>query len=75
MKSHEHSTSVCMIAPHRSFLITSVIPLKGCWFKYLADPTLADSILDRLIPKSYRIEIKGESMRSKAEYGALPKNK
>ena len=63
------------IAPHCGFLITSVIPVKDCWFKYLVDPTLADSILDRLVPRSYRIEIKGESMRSKEEYGALPKNK
>ena len=63
------------IKPHCSFLITSVIPVKECWAQYLGDPTLADSILDRLVPNSYRIEIKGDSMRSKEEYGALPKNK
>ena len=63
------------IKPHCSFLITSVIPVKDCWAQYLGDPTLADSILDRLVPNSYRIDIKGESMRSKKEYGALPKNK
>lgn len=63
------------IKPHCSFLITSVIPVKECWAQYLCDPTLADSILDRLVHNSYRIEIKGESMRSKEEYGSLPKNK
>jgi hypothetical protein len=27
------------------------------------DPTIADSILDRLVHKAYRIELDGESMR------------
>lgn len=44
-------------------------------FKYLVNPSLADSILDRLVPNLYRIEIKGESMRSKEEYGVLPKDR
>ena len=30
---------------------------------YLQDPTIADAILDRLIHNSYRLSLKGESMR------------
>lgn len=31
--------------------------------KQIGDPTLADSILDRILHNAYRIELKGESMR------------
>lgn len=30
---------------------------------YLADPTLADAILDRLLHCAYKIPLRGESMR------------
>jgi DNA replication protein DnaC len=33
------------------------------WHKQIGDPTIADSILDRLVHNAYRIELKGESMR------------
>jgi len=33
------------------------------WHEIIGDPTLADAILDRLIHNSYRIELKGGSMR------------
>lgn len=46
----------------RSTLITSQIPIEQ-WHAYLQDPTLADAILDRLIHNSYRLALKGESMR------------
>ena len=29
----------------------------------LADPTLADAIMDRLVHNAYKLELKGESMR------------
>ncbi|MEQ1440770.1 ATP-binding protein, partial [Fontimonas sp. SYSU GA230001] len=32
---------------------------------YLADPTLADAILDRLVHNSYRLNLTGESMRKR----------
>ena len=37
------------------------------WHDYLSggNPTVADAILDRLVSGSYRIDIKGESMREK----------
>jgi DNA replication protein DnaC len=31
----------------------------------IGDPTLADSILDRLVHNAHRIEMRGESMRKK----------
>ena len=46
----------------RSTLITSQLPLEQ-WHAYLEDPTLADAILDRLIHNSYRLALKGDSMR------------
>jgi DNA replication protein DnaC len=46
----------------RSTLITSQIPIDQ-WHAYLGDRTVADAILDRLVHNSYRIVLKGESMR------------
>jgi len=33
------------------------------WHEVIADPTLADAILDRLLHNVYKIAMKGESMR------------
>ncbi|HMI38109.1 MAG TPA: IS21-like element helper ATPase IstB [Steroidobacteraceae bacterium] len=46
----------------RSTLITSQLPIDQ-WHAYLGDRTVADAILDRLVHNSYRIVLKGESMR------------
>jgi len=46
----------------RSTLVTSQLPVKH-WRDILADPTLADAIMDRLVHNAYKIELKGESMR------------
>jgi DNA replication protein DnaC len=43
-------------------LITSQFPVSQ-WHEVIADPTVADAILDRLVHNSYRIELKGESLR------------
>lgn len=45
-------------------IVTSQLPLPQ-WHDHLADPTLADAILDRLVHNAYKIELKGESMRKK----------
>lgn len=45
-----------------SIIITSQLPVSA-WHEYLNQPVVADAILDRLIHTSYRIELKGESMR------------
>ncbi len=46
----------------RSTMITSQLPVDQ-WHAYLADPTLADAILDRLVHNSYRLALSGASMR------------
>jgi DNA replication protein DnaC len=46
----------------RSTLVTSQLPVDQ-WHAYLCDRTVADAILDRLVHNSYRIVLKGESMR------------
>ena len=46
----------------RSTIVTSQVPVKR-WHEALADPTMADAILDRLVHNAHKIELKGESMR------------
>ena len=43
-------------------LVATQIPVAD-WHHHLPDPTLADSILDRLVHNAYRLELKGDSMR------------
>jgi DNA replication protein DnaC len=45
-------------------LITSQFPVNS-WHETIADPTVADAILDRLIHNAHRIELKGDSMRKR----------
>ena len=47
-----------------STIITSQLPVSA-WHDYLADATLADALLDRLVHQAHRIELKGESMRKR----------
>jgi len=47
-----------------SLIITSQIPVDR-WYELIANKTLADAIMDRLVHKSHRIDLKGESMRKK----------
>jgi DNA replication protein DnaC len=46
----------------RSTILTSQIPVAH-WHERIGEPTLADSILDRLVHNAYQIELKGPSMR------------
>lgn len=48
----------------KSMIIVSQLPLDK-WYDYIAEPTLADAIMDRLVNNSIHIELKGESMRRK----------
>ena len=48
----------------RSMILTSQLPVAK-WHEQIGDPTLADSILDRLVHNAHRIEMQGESMRKK----------
>jgi len=62
----------------RATLITSQLPIDQ-WHAYLGDRTVADAILDRIVHNSYRIVLKGESMRRSkglpARPAAAPKSK
>ena len=53
----------------KSTIVTSQLPVDQ-WHAYLNDPTLADAILDRLVHNSYRLTLKGESMRKQRTLGA-----
>lgn len=48
----------------KSTLITSQLPIDH-WHAWLNDPTVVDAILDRLVHRSHRINLKGESLRRK----------
>lgn len=45
-----------------SIIICSQLPVSK-WHEYFDEPTLADAILDRIIPKAHRIELEGKSLR------------
>lgn len=47
-----------------STIITSQLPVAS-WHEVIGDPTIADAICDRIINISYRIELKGDSLRKK----------
>lgn len=50
-----------------STIICSQLPV-GKWHQYFDEPTIADAILDRIIPKAHRIELKGKSLRTKSKH-------
>ena len=52
----------------RSTLLTSQLPVSA-WHAQIGDPTIADSILDRLVHHAHRLELQGESMRKKRAAG------
>lgn len=46
----------------KSTVVTSQLSVEH-WHEYLADPTLADAILDRIVHHSHRIALRGDSLR------------
>jgi len=46
----------------RSTILTSQMPVAH-WHEQIGDPSIADSIMDRLVHNAYRIELDGESIR------------
>jgi DNA replication protein DnaC len=47
-----------------STIIASQLPVAN-WYDVIGEETIADAILDRIVHTSYRIELKGESLRKK----------
>jgi DNA replication protein DnaC len=52
-------------------LMTSQFPVNQ-WHEIIADATVADAILDRLVHNAYRLDLKGETMRKNT--GAAPQS-
>jgi DNA replication protein DnaC len=48
----------------KSTILISQLPFEK-WYEMFKDPTLADAIIDKIAYNSYRLELKGESMRKK----------
>lgn len=47
-----------------SLLVTSQVPVKR-WHELMGDPTIGDAILDRVVHRAHRIELKGPSLRKR----------
>jgi len=47
-----------------SLLVTSQLPVKR-WHELVGDPTFGDAILDRVVHRAHRIELKGPSLRGR----------
>jgi DNA replication protein DnaC len=66
--SHQQQTDILELLDdrhrQRSTMITSQLPVDA-WHQSMADPTLADAILDRLVHTSHTIKLTGESMRKR----------
>jgi DNA replication protein DnaC len=52
----------------RSTVVSSQLPHTK-WHEVIGDPTIADSILDRLVHRAHKIVLKGPSMRRKGRKG------
>ncbi len=50
-----------------STLIASQFPVKS-WYDVIANPTIADAILDRLVHNAHQIQLKGDSMRKNKKH-------
>jgi DNA replication protein DnaC len=48
----------------RSMILSSQMPVAH-WHEQIGDPSIADSIMDRLIHNAHRLELSGESIRKK----------
>jgi len=49
---------------HASTILITQVPISE-WHERFGNPTLSDAIMDRVIHNSYRLELKGESMRKR----------
>ncbi len=53
-----------------SLLITSQVPVAR-WHELVGDPTIGDAILDRVVHRAHRIELKGPSLRKRQAVAAV----
>jgi DNA replication protein DnaC len=52
-----------------SLLVTSQVPVAR-WHELMGDPTIGDAILDRVVHRAHRIELKGPSLRKRQTVSA-----
>lgn len=52
----------------KATIVTSQVPVSN-WHDTIGDPTIADAILDRLVHRAHRIEMKGPSLRKNKRGG------
>jgi len=57
----------------RSTIIASQLPIET-WHDIIGEQTIADAILDRMVHNSIRIELHGESLRSKNTLAKIQQN-
>ncbi len=50
----------------RSLIIAAQLPVEH-WHEYIADNTIADAMLDRIVHQSITLNLKGESLRKKQQ--------
>ena len=66
--SDEHRRDVLELLEDRhgqgATIVTSQFPVDH-WHDVIGDPTLADTILDRLLHNAYKITLRGDSMRKR----------
>jgi DNA replication protein DnaC len=53
----------------RSTIVTSQLPVEN-WHDYIAHPTIADAVLDRLVHNAHKIKMKGPSRRKEKAQAA-----
>ena len=57
----------------RATIVTSQLPIEH-WHAWIGDATIADAILDRLLSRSQRLQLKGKSLRPPKAGGASAVN-
>jgi len=55
----------------RSTIVTSQVPVEH-WHELIADPTIADAVLDRLVHTAHRLALDGPSMRDPKRAASAP---
>ena len=55
------------VVADRRLIFEGKLPV-GKWHEYLAEPTVADAILDRIVPKAHPVELNGKSLHKRPEH-------
>jgi len=53
--------------------VTSQVPVSR-WHELVGDPTIGDAILDRVVHRAHRIDLKGQSLRKRHAVTTAPVN-